>query len=251
MIKKEYGKLKVRVLPNRKLMGLEAGKHIESILLDIIAEKEEARVVFASAPSQNETLDYLVNDSSVDWSKVVGFHMDEYIGLPRNAPQSFSKFIEDKFLTKVAFKKWNPMLTEGNPDEKINDYLTLLNEKPIDLVILGIGENGHLAFIDPPFCDFNDKEDLKIVTLDEVNRQQQVNDGAFEKIDDVPKTAMTMTIPFLMRVKHKIAIVPGPTKRNAIKNTLLGPVDPSCPASILRENDSFLYTDEEGFSYVD
>lgn len=243
--------LNVKVYPTRDEMGIGAGKHLEAVLQEVIKDKGEARVIFASAPSQNEALAYLVDEADVDWSKVVGFHMDEYVGLPADAPQSFSRFIEEKLLSKVSFKEWHPMLTDGDIDKRIADYLALLEAAPIDLVILGIGENGHLAFIDPPVCDFNDPDVLKVVELDPVNRQQQVNDGAFKTLDEVPTTALTMTIPFLMKSTHKIAIVPGPTKQTAIKNTVLGDVSTACPASILRKHHSYLYTDKDGYHFVE
>lgn len=250
MFKKNYDKLEVLVYETRDKMGVGAGKHIEKILVDTIDKNGEARVIFASAPSQNEALEYLVNDSKVEWDKVVGFHMDEYIGLPENSPKSFSRFIENKFFEKHTFKKWYPMKTDGDIAKQTKEYLDLLHEKAIDLVILGVGENGHLAFIDPPVCDFNDPEDLKVVELDQVNRQQQVNDGVFATIDDVPTHALSMTIPFLLRSKHKVAIVPGPTKRDAIYNMLEKDVSTECPASVLKTVESYLYVDEDAYEYV-
>lgn len=251
-IVKEYQKLKVHILPTRKDMGREAGKRIAEIINESIKEKQEARVIFASAPSQNEMLEYLKN-AEIDWSKVTGFHMDEYVGIDKNAPQSFTKFLEDRLIKYVPIGKWYPFGgTTPSVKEDLELYTKLLNEKPIDLVILGIGENGHLAFNDPAFCDFNDPLTVKVVSLDEVCRNQQVNDGCFEKLADVPKEALTITIPPLLKCNKKVAVVPGPTKRMAIKNTLLGEISEKCPASILRNTDnSELYVDYDSYELIE
>lgn len=249
---KEYGELKIHVLENRKELGNHAGRRIEEIIREAIRQNGEARVIFASAPSQNEMLDYL-KDADIDWSKVVGFHMDEYVGIDKNAPQSFSKFLEDRLIRYVPMGKWYPFGgTTPSVEEDLAEYTRLLNEKPIDLVILGIGENGHLAFNDPAYCDFADPLTVKVVSLDEVCRNQQVNDGCFEALELVPKQALTITIPPLLKCKSKVAVVPGPTKRIAIKNTLLGNITEACPASILRKTpDSELYVDYDSYALVE
>ena len=248
---KKYGELEVHISNTRKEMGISAGKRIEQIIKDAIKKNKEARVIFASAPSQNEKLAYL-KDTDIDWSKVTGFHMDEYVGIDKNAPQSFTKFLEERLVNFVSMGKWYPFGgTTPSVEEDLELYAKLLNEKPIDLVILGIGENGHLAFNDPAFCDFKDPLTVKTVDLDEVCRNQQVNDGCFEKLELVPKQALTITIPPLLACKKKVAVVPGPTKKYAIKNTLLGEITESCPASILRTcPDSELYIDQDSYALV-
>lgn len=249
---KEYQELKVHILPTRKEMGEQAGKRIEEIINAAIRENGEARVIFASAPSQNEMLNYL-KGAAIDWSKVVGFHMDEYVGIDKNAPQSFTKFLEERLIQYVPIGKWYPFGgTTPSVEEDLAIYTKLLNEKPIDLVILGIGENGHLAFNDPAFCDFHDPLTVKVVSLDEVCRNQQVNDGCFERLEDVPKEALTITIPPLLKCRKKVAVVPGPTKRSAIKNTLLGEITENCPASILRKTpNSELYVDYDSYMLIE
>ncbi len=249
---KEYQELKVHVYPTRNEMGEGAGKRIEEIINEVIRENGEARVIFASAPSQNEMLNYL-KKTKIDWSKVVGFHMDEYVGINKKAPQSFTKFLEDRLIQYIPIGKWYPFGgTTPTVEEDLELYTKLLTEKPIDLVILGIGENGHLAFNDPAFCDFNDPLTVKVVSLDEVCRNQQVNDGCFERIDLVPKEALTITIPPLLKCKKKVAVVPGPTKKYAIKNTLLGEISEACPASILRNSpNSELYVDYDSYILVE
>ncbi len=248
---KKYGDLEVHISQTRLDMGISAGKRIEQIIKQAILEQGEARVIFASAPSQNEMLDYL-KTTDIDWSKVTGFHMDEYVGIDKAMPQSFTKFLEDRLICHINIGHWYPFGgTEGSLEADLELYTRLLNKKPIDLVILGIGENGHLAFNDPAFCDFNDPLTVKVVDLDDVCRQQQVNDGCFERLELVPKQALTITIPPLLRCKWKVAVVPGPTKKYAIKNTLLGEISPSCPASILRTcPNSELYIDEDSYSLV-
>ncbi|MDE5715701.1 MAG: glucosamine-6-phosphate deaminase [Anaeroplasmataceae bacterium] len=248
---KMFGELEVHISTTRKEMGVAAGKRIEQIIKSAIKENGEARVIFASAPSQNEMLAYL-KDTDIDWSKVTGFHMDEYVGIDKTAPQSFTKFLEDRLVNHVSMGHWYPFGgTTPSVEEDLKLYTKLLNEQPIDLVILGIGENGHLAFNDPAFCDFNDPLTVKTVDLDEVCRKQQVNDGCFTHLDLVPKQALTITIPPLLACKKKVAVVPGPTKKHAILNTLLGEITPNCPASILRTcKDSELYIDEDSYSLV-
>lgn len=249
---RNYGELKVHISSTRKEMGIAAGKRIEGIIREAILKKGEARVIFASAPSQNEMLEYL-KTASIDWSKVVGFHMDEYVGIDKNAPQSFSKFLEDRLVHHVPMGKWYPFGgTTPSVQEDLALYTKLLNEKPIDLVILGIGENGHLAFNDPAYCDFNDPLTVKVVSLDEVCRNQQVNDGCFERLDLVPKDALTITIPPLLKCEKKVAVVPGPTKKYAIQNTLLGKITEECPASILRKTpNSELFVDFDSYGLVE
>ncbi len=248
---KKFDQLEVHIFENRDALGKQAAKRIETIINQAIDRNGEARVIFASAPSQNEMLFYL-KQANIDWTKVTGFHMDEYVGIDKQAPQSFTKFLEDRLIKDVPMGRWYPFGgTTDSVEEDLKLYTKLLNEKPIDLVILGIGENGHLAFNDPAFCDFSDPLTVKTVKLDEVCRNQQVNDGCFETIDLVPKEALTITIPPLLNCKYKVAIVPGPTKKRAIYRTLLGEISPQCPASILRKTEnSELYVDDDSYREV-
>lgn len=251
MIEKRYGKANVLVYETRKEMGVAAGKEIERIISKAILEKGECRVIFASAPSQNEMLVYLKEEAKIDWSKVVGFHMDEYVGISKSAPQSFSKFLEDRLIDYKPIKEWHPMMKTSNVEEELKEYATLLTEKEIDLVILGIGENGHLAFNDPPVADFDDKLIVKIVELDQVCRMQQVNDGCFGSLDEVPTQAMTITIPVLLKCKEMVAVCPGPTKRNAIKHVLQDAVSTNTPATVLKNySNCAIYLDDDSYQFV-
>jgi len=243
-------KLKVKAYPTREQMGRAAGLAAAEAFSTAIERQGSARVIFAAAPSQNETLATLMAETSVDWSKVTAFHMDEYIGLPADAPQRFSRYLKERVFDHVTFAAVHLLHLHGTqlPELECEYYANLLAEKPIDIVCLGIGENGHIAFNDPPVADFDDPPHVKIVTLDEPCKQQQVNDGCFPNIDAVPKTAVTLTIPALMRGATLICSVPGPTKRDAVRATLNDEISTRCPATILRRHDDCtLFLDADSF----
>jgi len=227
-------------------MGQAAGSAVEERINALLSERDELRMIFAAAPSQNELLAYLAQSDQIDWSKITAFHMDEYIGLPADAPQRFANFLREKLFDQVSFKAVYLIAGDEDPKQECQRYADLLAEKPIDIVCLGIGENGHIAFNDPPVADFEDSQMVKVVELDTRCRQQQVNDGCFVALDAVPTQAITLTIPALMSGKHLYCVVPGPTKREAVDNTLNGPISTDCPASILRTHPSCqLYLDAE------
>lgn len=229
--------LRVQVYPDRAAMGVAAAKMASEQIVRVIAEKGRARVAFAAAPSQNEFLAALIADSAIDWSKVIAFQLDEYVGLPEDASQLFGRF-----LTRGLFAQVNPGEVHliGTTDSvaeaeaRAEIYTALIDAEPLDLVCLGIGENGHLAFNDPPVADFSDPKRVKVVELDEPCRQQQVNDGCFASFGLVPTHAITLTIPTLLSGVRSVCIVPGPAKREAVRATLNGPIAEACPASILR-----------------
>jgi glucosamine-6-phosphate deaminase len=245
-------KLNVYVYESRPKMGKAAAAVIAAEIRQLIQQRGRAIVIFASAPSQNEFLANLVDAAGIDWTRVVAFHLDEYLGMDERAPQSFRRFLLDRLANKVPLGEFNGLRGDA-PDgpAEARRYAQLLKENPPDIGVLGIGENGHLAFIDPPFCDFNDPEDVKVVQLDEVCRNQQVNDGAFRSLDEVPRHALSLTIPTLMRRPKLFAIAPGPTKRQAIKSTVEGPIDTTCPASILRRHpDAHLFIDVDSAEFL-
>ena len=224
------------VYDNRNLLGKAAATDIIAKINELLKEKQELRIVFAAAPSQNETLEYLVKSKDIDWSKIVAFHMDEYIGLSQDANQLFSRFLSDKLFGLVPFKKIN-LINGNNTADECHRYGKLISEAPIDIVCMGIGENGHIAFNDPPVANFNDVEIIKKVKLDQVCRQQQVNDGCFNTINDVPNYAYTLTIPTLMSGHHLFCMVPGKTKHEAVKQTLNNPeITTAWPSTILRNH---------------
>jgi glucosamine-6-phosphate deaminase len=236
--------LKVRVYATREAMGQAAASDVATHLRQILAEQETARIVFAAAPSQNEFLAALRAMVHIPWQRIVAFHMDEYVGLPYDAPQRFGTFLRERIFD-LPFAEVN-YLDGSAPDIQAEcaRYVALLQEAPLDIVCAGIGENGHMAFNDPHVADFDDPAWVKPVTLDDVCRQQQVNDGAFELIEQVPKQALTMTMPALMSARHLACVVPGPSKAAAVASTLQGPIDESCPATIMRRHaDAVLYLD--------
>lgn len=245
-------KLQVEIFENRTKMGEQAAKDISECFSKLLLEKEEINVIFAAAPSQNDVLKALVDDHSIEWNRINAFHMDEYIGLDQDAPQGFGNFLKAHIFDQVPFKSVNLIdITAKNPDQEAKRYAALLKEHPVDIVVLGIGENGHIAFNDPPVADFNDPYAVKAVKLDEICRQQQVNDGCFTTIDKVPTHAMTLTVPTLFGGKYLFCIVPVRTKAHAVYETLNGTIDEHCPASILRRHDhAKLYLDNESSSLL-
>lgn len=242
-----YDRLSVEIYENRTRMGQAAARDIRDKMLELLAQKDSINMIFAAAPSQNDVLAALTADPSIPWNRVNAFHMDEYVNLPADAPQGFANFLHRSLFNKVQFGSVNCLNSEvSDPQAECDRYAALLAANPTDIVVLGIGENGHIAFNDPWVADFNDPQAVKIVPLDDVCRQQQVNDGCFDTMDAVPTHAMTLTIPTLTNAPNLFCIVPGPTKAKTVRQTLLGPVSPDCPASILRQHDSaILYLDEE------
>ena len=243
----QVDKLRVEIYENRTLMGEAAARDIKAKIAELLSEKAEINMIFAAAPSQNDVLKALVEDKSIEWNRVNAYHMDEYIGLDKDAPQGFGNFLKAHIFGLVPFKSVNYIdITATDPEAEAARYGALLDANPTDIVVMGIGENGHIAFNDPPVADFKDGKTVKPVKLDEVCRQQQVNDGCFASIDKVPTHAMTLTVPTLVRAPYLFCIVPAPTKAKAVYETLNGSIDEHCPASILRlQENAILYLDNE------
>jgi glucosamine-6-phosphate deaminase len=241
------GRLQVQVYPSRPMMGLAAARTVAQALRDLLARDGRAAVIFASAPSQNEFLAALRDEPGIDWPKLTAFHLDEYVGIAPDHPASFRRFLVDRLFSHVKVAAFHGLDGQaGDLAAECARYTALLRREAPALAILGIGENGHLAFIDPPVCDFAEPGDVRVVELDAPCRRQQVNDGCFPSLDEVPRTALSLTVPFLMRVPRAVAIVPGPAKRAAIRDALQGPVTTACPASILRRHrDATLFLDED------
>ncbi len=233
-------------------MGKNASIECASKIKELLSKKETINMIFAAAPSQNEFLQSLVDDKDIDFSRINAFHMDEYVGLDKDAPQGFGNFLKAKLFGKANFKSVNYLNGQTeNPREECDRYSKLLKEYPCDIICMGIGENGHIAFNDPHVADFNDKQAVKIVELDFMCRQQQVNDGCFKKLEDVPTHAFTLTIPTLVAAAFAFCMVPAPTKANAVRDTLKGPINEKCPASILRNHkNATLYLDPDSASKI-
>lgn len=229
--------LQVNIYENRSEMGKAAAADIADAIRRVLAEKEVCNMIFAAAPSQNEVLASIVADKSIDFTRINAFHMDEYIGLPGDAPQAFGNFLRRALFDHAPWRSVNYI--NGNAadiEAECARYTALLTEYPTDIVVLGIGENGHVAFNDPPVADFADPVLIKPVPLDPICRQQQVNDGCFASLDLVPTHALTLTVPALMAGKELYCVVPAPTKANAVASTVNGPVGEHCPATAMRNH---------------
>ena len=244
--------LNVNIYSSRDEMGRAAAADVKAAILRALAAKETINMIFAAAPSQNEVLFNLASDKEIPWGRVNAFHMDEYIGLDKDAPQGFGNFLKRAIFGIAPFKSVNYIdISAPDADLEAERYSALLSENPVDIVVLGIGENGHIAFNDPPFADFNDPRLVKSVKLDEVCRNQQVNDGCFATIDDVPTHALTLTVPALMAGKELYCIVPAKTKAKAVYETVNGDITPTCPASVLRTHKcATLYLDPDSSSLL-
>lgn len=242
--------LNVHVYDNRNQMGLSASADVSVRIKELLSRQKNVRMIFAAAPSQNEFLDGLIKDSGIDWSRITVFHMDEYIGLPAGAPQAFSRFLRDRLFDQVHPGQVHLIDSTNTLASECRRYSGLLTEAPIDIVCLGIGENGHIAFNDPPVADFNDPVLVKPVELDHACRTQQVNDGCFPALPEVPTHAITLTIPALMSASALFCIVPGIRKREAVMRTVNTslPISTDCPSTIMRNHPNCtLYTDRDGY----
>lgn len=242
----ETGKLKVQVYETRALMGAAAALQVVNRINQLLEKQPFVNMIFAAAPSQNEFLKAL-RKSAVDWSRIRGFHMDEYIGLDRDAVQGFGNYLREILFDKAPFREVYYM--NGNAavwQEECKRYGDLLEQFPPDIVCMGIGENGHIAFNDPPVANFKDPFKVKAVVLDQACRQQQVNDGCFSSLHAVPERALTLTIPALMAARFLYCIVPGRSKATAVFNTLNKEIMEEYPASIIRTHpQAVLYLDKQ------
>lgn len=244
------GQLKVRKYKDRGSMGRDAAHLVTERIKMLLSEQEFVYMIFASAPSQSEFLEALIKAKEIDWTRVVGFHMDEYIGLDQDAPQNFASFLRENLFNHVPISK--VYFIKGDAvdiDEECKRYSELLTKYPADIVCMGIGENTHIAFNDPHVADFNDPKLVKVVDLDDKSRQQQVNDGCFAKFEDVPTHAITLTVPALVNAKYLYCMVPGKNKSRAIFQTLNESISAVHPSTILRKHhDSILFIDQDSAS---
>jgi glucosamine-6-phosphate deaminase len=231
--------LTVRISDNRALLGADAANFAAGTLRQLLSGKENINVVFAAAPSQDEFLSALAGKQGIDWHRVRAFHMDEYIGLEQNAPQRFGNYLRRHFFDLVPLKEVHFLRGEAaDVESECRRYAELLIKYPVDVVFMGIGENTHLAFNDPHVARFNDPKMVKVVELDEACRRQQVNDGCFKNLSDVPRFALTLTIPALMKADHLFCMVPGKSKAQAIQHTLNSDISEKYPSTILRTHPS-------------
>lgn len=240
-------KLKVKIYNTRAEMGIEAAAEAADGIKALLQKEDMVNIIFAAAPSQNEFLAALTTAKGIDWTRVNAFHMDEYIGLDESASQRFGHFLKERIFDKLPFR--NIFYINGNaqdPLEECNRYSKLLEAYPAGIVCMGIGENTHIAFNDPHIADFDDPLPVKIVTLSEASRHQQVHDKCFATLEQVPVAAITLTIPTLMKAGLVYCMVPGKTKSGAVYHTLRRSVEAKYPSTILRTHDNAtLYLDED------
>jgi len=232
--------LRVVVHEDRARMGRSAAAEVARAIAARQADSPRVNVVFAAAPSQDEFLAALIAHPGIDWSRVVGFHMDEYLGLGPDHRASFRRYLNERLFRLAGIGADRLRLIPGEdaarPLRTALAYEDRLLAEPVDIVCAGIGENGHLAFNDPPVADFLDPIRVKVVRLDAACRLQQLNDGCFERIEDVPTHAYTLTVPALLAAATLTVVVPGPRKADAVLATLRGPVGEHCPATALRHH---------------
>jgi len=244
--------LPINIYQDAHSLGKAAALDAQVIIQEAIKQREEANIILATGNSQLTFLKSLRSLDEIDWSKVRVFHMDEYLGIDPNHPASFPLFLEQHFLSHLKVGSFYPI--SGQPvevEQACKDYTQLLKKYPADLVAMGWGENGHIAFNDPPYAEFNDSKWVKLIELADDSRKQQVGEGHFENMDQVPKHAITLTIPALLAPKHILCIVPELRKANAVKECLEQPVGEERPGSVLRTIlNAKLYLDQDSSSQL-
>ena len=241
----------LEIFPNKESLSAAAAKKAADILTKTIQKKGRATFIAATGASQFEFLENLTNISSIDWSKITMFHLDEYVGLPETHPASFRKYLKERLINKV--NPGNVHLIKGDaksPELECEHLNKIIKQKEIDVAFVGIGENGHLAFNDPP-ADFDTNKPYIVVNLDDACRKQQVGEGWFENLEEVPKLAISMSIYQIMKSKNIICTVPDKRKAKAVKNCLEKEISPLYPASILRKHSRvYFYLDKNSASLI-
>lgn len=242
-------KLKIEVYENTEELGKAAAISVAEKLEGAIAEKGFANLILATGASQFQFLEHL-QMQEINWKKINVFHLDEYFGMPVTHPASFRKYLKERILDKVQPEKVYYLEGDATDVEAaVAAYETLLKNHPVDVACIGIGENGHIAFNDPPVADFNDPKLVKVVELDEACRKQQLGEGWFPTFEDVPTHALSLTIPAILSCKHISCVVPDKRKAEAVFNTVNAEISTACPATILRTHaNTILYLDKSSAS---
>ena len=238
--------MNVNIQEDQKKLGTAAGKKSAAFIRETIKTNGCANIILATGSSQFETLNQLILEKGIEWNKVTMFHLDEYIGLPLSHKASFRKYLKERFLDKVPeLKTVNLINGETNPKEECKRLAELITNSPIDVALVGIGENGHLAFNDPP-ADFETDDPYIVANLDHACRQQQVNEDWFESFEEVPKQAISMSVKQIMKSKHIVCSVPGMRKAKAVKGSLEQGISNMHPASILQNHpDCYFFLEKE------
>lgn len=244
--------LEVRIYRTQPELALDAARLAREFLMNVLARQDSAAAIMASANSQIQFLEALVGLGGVDWSRITLFHMDEYLGIDADHRASFRRFMRERVERLVKPRAFQYIAGDClEPLAECERYTRLLSAQPIDLCCLGIGENGHIAFNDPPVANFNDPHKMKLVRLDQECRRQQVGEGHFPSLDAVPQYAFSLTIPLLCSARRMLCIVPEQRKARAVKSALAGPISTTCPASILRrQGQGTLFLDAESASLL-
>src|SRR3954469_23409829 len=224
-----------KVFDDRNTLGQAAADQAAAAIKRAILDHGHARIVAATAASQKEFLEALTSAHGIDWTKVEAFHLDEYIGLPITHPGSFRKMLLEQLINKTGIVNYHLLDGDGDVDAALGSASAALASAPVDIAFLGVGENGHLAFNDPP-ADFETEVPYLVVELDEVCRKQQVGEAWFADISEVPERAISMSVRQIMKINELIAVVPGPQKAEAIQACFNGEITPMAPASILRNH---------------
>jgi glucosamine-6-phosphate deaminase len=224
----------IRVLADPVALADAAAVDAAAIVREAVAARGQANVMFASGNSQIDFLHRLTGDPGMPWSAVTGFHMDEYVGIAGDHPASFGRYMQERIVARTAIAAFHVIDGTAPPADECARYAARLDAHPLDLCVMGIGENGHLAFNDPPVADFDDPVALKVVHLDDACRRQQVGEGHFPDVDAVPATAITVTIPALLRATRVMVIAPDARKAVPVAAAFTGPVTRACPASVLQ-----------------
>ena len=235
----------VKVFKDKTSLGAAAAAQAAKAINGAIAREGRARIIAATGASQFEFLNALTSKPDVDWTKIEMFHLDEYAGLSITHPASFRKYLTERLISKTGIRKYHLLDGENDPEVTIRKVGRELSASPIDVAFVGIGENGHLAFNDPP-ADFEIEEPYLLVNLDEACRQQQVGEGWFANLSDVPRQAISMSVRQIMKTREIICVVPDARKAEAVKKCLEGEISPLAPASILQAHpNTTIYLDEE------
>jgi glucosamine-6-phosphate deaminase len=243
--------LQIKILADKQAVGRAAAAHAAKSIREAIHGQGFARVVAATGASQFEFLEELTKETGIDWSRVEMFHLDEYVGLPITHPASFRKYLLERLIQRTGIARYHFLDGEGDPHEVAKKVGRELASRPVDVCFAGIGENGHLAFNDPP-ADFQSDEPYLVVVLDEACRQQQVNEGWFATVAEVPTRAISMSIRQMLRAKEIIVSVPEQRKAKAVKACIEGEISPLAPASVLRKHpNATIYLDRDSASLLD
>lgn len=241
--------MNIHISTSKQELGKRAALLGANLIREAITQKDEANIIVATGASQFEMLSFLI-DEEIAWSKVTGFHLDEYINLPNDHPASFRKYLKERFVEKVNPGKFHYVDGEQDPVEECHRLGQIISQHPIDVAFVGIGENAHLAFNDPP-ADFNIKDAFLTVELDEACRTQQLNEGWFNSLTEVPNQAISMSIHQILLSKHIICSVPDVRKSQAVASALYGEISPEIPASVLQQHENtYFFLDQESSSLI-